>query len=107
MTTTVTLSCLDPLFVRAMTWTADLYGWCCSRDRRESRSLIRQGNDLDSMEEAVYEMEGRILVSRSLIRQGNDLDFLNGFPMAASPTPRSRSLIRQGNDLDHRDAEDH
>ena len=67
---------LDPLFVRAMTWTAGSVGHC-NRLQKDggSRSLIRQGNDLDKL----VGMQGPELrkvlrLSRSLIRQGNDLD---------------------------------
>jgi hypothetical protein len=62
-----------------------------------SRSLIRQGNDLD-ME--VYEHYDEYDdVSRSLIRQGNDLDIFKAGTSEAC-VGESRSLIRQGNDLD-------
>ena len=42
----------------------------------ESRSLIRQGNDLDTSGMLFYVRP--IRVSRSLIRQGNDLDYRDG-----------------------------
>ena len=40
--------------------------------------------------------------SRSLIRQGNDLERPYGASDELRPIPESRSLIRQGNDLDRR-----
>ena len=59
-----------------MTWTAGSVGHC-NRLQKDggSRSLIRQGNDLDKL----VGMQGPELrkvlrLSRSLIRQGNDLD---------------------------------
>ena len=71
--------CLDPLFVRAMTWTGDAL-WPVPGGViilvRESRSLIRQGNDLDAPERTDRSVQ-TMFSSRSLIRQGNDLDILH------------------------------
>ena len=39
-------------------------------------------------------------VSRSLFRQGNDLDFKTKLNDAQEQLKKSRSLFRQGNDLD-------
>ena len=65
---------LDPLFVRAMTWTLQQRKDTSVLDL-ESRSLIRQGNDLDAPNiELPQNPQNLDLMSRSLIRQGNDLD---------------------------------
>ena len=79
-----------------MTWTF----WSVSGSRLTipSRSLIRQGNDLDPGEGEVLR-GGEGMKSRSLIRQGNDLDY-ERVEVFEDFDAESRSLIRQGNDLD-------
>ena len=65
---------LDPFFVRAMIWTC-FCGICRAPMSSRSRSLFRQGNDLDRR---CWSSSGTVRrKSRSLFRQGNDLDGLS------------------------------